>query len=282
MDATTNEHIDGLQRCIITTGVSSLNYEKEHMQSFEKNNSLLYNCMRVSSIKNIDKVDEYKVIIDFCDNNLQEIVFELLNHLLAFNVEIHVKVINNIALSSDEIEQCMILLNRLDKHKLIHLEIINKSSGLPKEEGHSWIKKLKNAFFFTGSGNTGKTSLISALSELCNEKKQTVALIDLTEHHKLVNYFTSIYPLIGTNHQDHFVRERIKHNKEDVVNVYTYNDKKLINSADERVFYEAIKKISSLYDYVFVNTDINIVNTKSNIFNMGEKVLLYMTLCQQK
>ncbi|SCY31095.1 P-loop NTPase family protein [Alkaliphilus peptidifermentans] len=272
MDATSNGDI---QSCIITTGVSSLNYYNEYMQSYEENNTIVYNCMRVSSIKNIAKVENYKVVIDFCDNNIKEIVFELFNYLLPFNVELNVKVIYNVAISSDDIEQCMILLNRLDKHKLITLEIINKSSELPKEkEETSWIKKLKNMFFFTGAGNTGKTSLITALSELCNEKGHTVALVDITENNKLINYFTDIYPLIGANPQENFNKERVNDNKKAFANLYTYNYKSLLNATEERVFCESLKKISSTYDYVLVNTDINTVYGNSEIFNLAEKVFI--------
>jgi len=273
MDITTNK--GDLQSCIITTGVSSLNYYNECMQCFKKSNSLIYNYMGVSSIKNIAKVADYEVIIDLCDNGIKEIVFELLNHLLSLNAKIHVKVLYNVVLSSDDIKQCMILLNRLDKHKLIELEIINKSSELQKEEETaSWIKRLKNTFFFTGAGNTGKTSLISALSELCNGKGHTVALIDLTDNNKLINYFTNIYPLIGMGTQESYVKERIKANKEKNIDVYTLNFKSMINSTGVRTFCESIEKISSIYDYVFVNTDINTVYTKSEIFNIGEKIFI--------
>ncbi|WP_158385983.1 hypothetical protein [Clostridium aceticum] len=206
---------------------------------------------------------------------MKEIVFEVLNYLLSLDVDIHVKLIYNVTLCNDDIEQCMILLNRLNKHKLIKLEIIHKSLELPKEKKVSlWIKKLKNTFFFTGAGNTGKTSLISALSELCNEKGHTVALIDLTENNKLINYFTNIYSLLGANLQESFIKERIKDNREEVVDVYTCNYKSLINSKEERIFCESIEKISSIYDYVFVNADINTAYMKSEIFYIGEKIFL--------
>ncbi len=273
MDVSTNQHKDDFQSCIITTGVSSLNYYYENILSFEENSSLVYNYMSVTSIKEIAKADDYKVVIDFCDNNIKEIVFELLNYLLPFNTKIHATVIYNVVQTSEDIEQCMVLLNRLDKHKLITLEIVNKSSEVPKDKkSNSWIKKIKNAFFFTGAGNTGKTSLISALSELCNEKGQTVALIDLTENNKLINYFTNIYPLIGANLQANIIKEKIKDKKE--VDVYTHNYKNLINSADERILCEAINKLSFIYDFVFVNADINTVYTKSEIFNLGEKIFI--------
>ena len=167
------------------------------------------------------------------------------------------------------------MLNRLDKHKLIKLEIINESSEPPKEKDvNSWIKKLKNTFFFTGAGNTGKTALISTLSELCKQKGHRVALIEFTESSKLINYFTNTYPLIGTNLQVDFVKERLTDNKEEGIDVYTYNYKSLINSREERVFCESIKKVSEIYDYVFVNTDINTVYTKSKVFNIGEKIFI--------
>src|SRR5690554_5984881 len=113
MDGTTSK--DDFKSCIITTGVSSLNYYKDYMKIHDKDksDSLIYNYMGISSIRNISKVDAYKVIIDLCDNNIKEIVFELLNHLLCLKAKIHIKVINNVVGSSDDIDQCMILLNRL-------------------------------------------------------------------------------------------------------------------------------------------------------------------------
>ena len=273
MDVNTIKQKNGLESCIITTGVSSLNYYNEHLQSF--GNSLVYNYMGVSSIKNIAKVDQYKIIIDFCDNNIKEIVFELLNYLLSLNVEIDVKLIYSDNLSSDEVEECMTLLNRLEKHRLINLEVIYKSSELPKEkESGSWFQKLKNTFFFTGAGNTGKTSLISALSELCNEKGHTVALIDLSDNNKLINYFSNIYPLEGINLQLDSMKARMKEHKESVVNVYTYSAKNLLDTAEEKVFNQYIKKISDVYDYVFVNADLNTAYDHSEIFNIGEKVFV--------
>ncbi|MCC5911706.1 MAG: hypothetical protein JJT76_14875 [Clostridiaceae bacterium] len=275
MDTITNRHEKNLKTCIITTGVSSLNYYHDYIQPFEKDNLLLYNCMGVSSIKNIDKVDIYNVIIDFTDNNIKEIVFELFNYLLPFDAELHVKVIYSSCLYSEDLEECMVLLKRLDKHELIELEIIEEVSEIPKKkESNSWIKKLKNTFLFTGSGNTGKTSLIATLSELCSEKGHRVALVDLTEGNKSINYFTNIYSLMGRNLQDDLLKGiRGSHEKEQV-DVYTYPCENLENTLEEKLFYKSIRKVSSIYDYVFINTDINTVHTKSNIFNMGEKIFI--------
>lgn len=275
MDVSTDRNIYNLQSCIITTGISSLNYYNEHMKYFKASNSIVYNYMNVNSIKSIDRFDIYTVVIDLCDHNIKEIVFELLNYLLPFNVEIHAKVIYNTTVSSDDIDQCMALLKRLDTHKLIKLEIIKKSSGLPEEkEEKSWIKKIKNTFFFTGVGNTGKTSLISALSELFNEKGHRVALIDLTENSKLVNYFRNAYPLMATYLEGEVVKEKKEGKLEEATHLYTYNYKNLISNTEERLFWKTIEKISSSYDYVFVNTDINTVYTKSQIFSAGEKVFI--------
>lgn len=145
MDVTINKSKDNIQSCVITTGVSSLNYYIEHMESFEKNNSLLYNYMKVNSIKNIAKADEYKLIIEFSDSDIKEIVFELLDYLLPFYPEIYVKVIYDIDLVNSDAKQCMTLLNRLNKHKLINLEIITKSLELPKEKP-SLTQKIKKIF----------------------------------------------------------------------------------------------------------------------------------------
>ncbi len=149
METTSNKYNHDLQSCVITTGISSLNFYNEQMQPFEQSDFLLYNLMRVSSIKNITKVAYYQVIIDFRDNNIKEVVFELLNYLLTFNVEIDVKIIYSEMIISDDAEECMSLLNRLSKHKLIKLETINKSLELKKEkENKYWIKRLRNVFFY--------------------------------------------------------------------------------------------------------------------------------------
>jgi len=74
-------------------------------------------------------------------NRLKKVVFELLNHLLPFNVNIHVKVIYNVSISSDDIKQCMILLNRLDKHKLIELENLTNRKD---KQLHTLVCLIKN------------------------------------------------------------------------------------------------------------------------------------------
>ncbi|MBM7616246.1 hypothetical protein [Alkaliphilus hydrothermalis] len=273
MDVNTIGQKDCLESCVITTGVSSLNYYNEQLHSF--GNSLVYNYMGVGSIENIAKVPHYKIIIDFSDNNIKEIIFELLNYLLSLNVEIDIKLIYNENLSSKNIDDSMTLLNRLEKHNLIDLEIIYRSSELPKEkECSSWLQKIKNTFFFTGAGNTGKTSLISALGEFCKDKGHAVALIDLSDNNKLINYFSNIYPLENINLQGNALKEKMKRTKEAVVDVYTYRFTSIKNISEEKDFYQYIKRISDMYDYVLLNADCNTVYDQSEIFNIAEKVFV--------
>ncbi len=141
MNHTTNKHKYNSRNLIITTGVSSLNYYINSMEFLQKSNSTLYNFMGISTTKNIAKVDTYKVIIDFCDNNINKIVIELLNYLLPLNVDIYVKVIDNISIHRNNAKECMVLLNRLYKNKLIELEVINETSELPKRKKTNYLIK---------------------------------------------------------------------------------------------------------------------------------------------
>lgn len=264
-----------LKQCIITTGVSSLNYYNNYMQQFNKDNEALYNCMGKSSINNIDKAEYYNIIIDLSDHHIKTIVFEVFNHLLPLHAYLYVKLIKDDSSTFGDAYQCTELLEKLHRNKLIELEVINKISQAPKEEElSSWLKRFKNLFFFIGPGNTGKTSIISALTELCNEKNKSIGLIDLTEGCKLMHYFPNVRSLEDITLKDQRLQKKLKNKHTGLVDVYRCSGKYSKGNKDLQSFTKLLKELTAGYDYVFVNTDVNVLDVCSDLFRLGDKIFI--------
>ncbi|SET73550.1 hypothetical protein SAMN05660297_03320 [Natronincola peptidivorans] len=266
---------NSLKRCIITTGVSSLNYYNNYMQQYNRQKEALYNCMGINSIRNIGEAQQYDVIIDVSDNNVTDIVFELFNHLLPKKVDIYVKLIHDTSSSDDNIKACIVLLQRLERNRLIELEIINKiPQSFKEKEEKSWMKRIKNLFFFIGPGNTGKTSIISALTELCNEKGGSIGLIDLTESCKLMNYFPNVRSLEKKPFRNGSSKKKLKSKHDGRVDVYYASHSILKDSKDRKDLTKTIEALTDAYDYVFINADLKVLNHAGDLFRLGEKIFI--------
>lgn len=264
-----------VKRCIITTGVSSLNYYNNYMQQFNKDNEALYNCMGKDSITSIDKAEYYNIIIDLSDYNIKTIVFEIFNYLLPLHAYLYVKLIRDDALTGSDTHECIELLEKLHRNQLIELEIINKMSHSSKrEETSSWLKKFKNLFFFIGPGNTGKTSIISALTELCNEKNKSVGLIDLTEGCKLMNYFPDVRRIGETSLKDQQFKKKFKNKHTGLVDVYRCSGKHLKGDKNLQSCIKLLKELTSGYDYVFVNADVSMLEESIDLFRLADKTFI--------
>lgn len=275
MENAVENNNSSLIRCIITTGVSSLHYYNNYMQQFDKDNEALYNCMGISSINSIDKAELYNIIIDLSDNNIKTIVFEVFNHLLPLCSIIYVKLIKDDSLANQDAYECTELLKRLHKNQLIKLEVINKITQIPKGDIQSpWLKKIKNLFFFIGPGNTGKTSIITAITELCNENEKSVGLVDLTEDCKLMNYFPNVHSLENIKASEQYIKNKLNNRHKGSVDVYRCPSRLFIGNKELLSFEKTLNEFKDCYDYVFINADVNILNTCSDLFWMGEGIFI--------
>ncbi|SDK19251.1 CobQ/CobB/MinD/ParA nucleotide binding domain-containing protein [Natronincola ferrireducens] len=275
MKVVDNKSKDASKGCIITTGVSSLNYYNNYMQRFNEDNDALYNLMGISNVVNIDKADYYRIIIDLSDNSIKDIVFELFNHLLPLGVDINVKLIKDAALISHDTQLCIELLQRLDNNKLIKLEIINKEAKrLKEEEESSLFKKIKNLFIFIGPGNTGKTSILSALTESCNDKGKRIGLIDFTEDCKLMTYFPNIYSLNHFHSRKRNYQEKSPMKSKDLVDVYRCSSEYVKTPEGLKNLSAGLREFTKTYDYVFVNTDMKTLDSGRELFKMAQKIFI--------
>lgn len=264
-----------LKGCIVTTGVSSLNYYNNYMQHFHKDHETLYNCMGISSIGNIDRVAYYNIIIDLTDHNIKDIVFEIFNYLLPMKADLYVKLIKDDSLNNEDVSQCNELLRRLSDHHLISLEIIDRIPHIAKKDKDtSWIQKFKNLFFFIGPGNTGKTSIITALTELCNQRGKKIALIDFTRDCKLMNYFPSIYSLENPITEEDEFKRRLWKKHIGSVDVYRSSAHLLKENEGLKNLTGYLNDLAERYDHIFINTDINTLNCCPDLFKIGDKIFI--------
>lgn len=260
-----------MQKCMIITSTSSLTCYEKFLPGLKLDTLLIYRCFHEENTENIPAADYYEIIIDFNNKDINNIAYKMLNRLLQFECGIHAKV-----LESSAAGDCMKLLKKLERNNLIRLEILKDNT---KVNIKNLLESLpENIIGFIGPGNTGKTSIISSISELFCYNKQRVALVDLTIQHKLTNYFSCSINLSDICIDDTSINQYAfqlgnKHNN-NTVNLYIY-DKSADIAQSETVFLcKSIKYLSKHYDFVLINADENIVSNSVDIFKLCKKIFI--------
>lgn len=271
MENVSNKSASKAHRCIISTGSSSDAYANSYTSGSVEENTLLCSCIEKGEICNIIPANHYDIIINYSDESVNEIIYDLFNFLIPQDVPIRVVFVMDSNLSSEEVPKHVAFLEKLEKHKFITLEFVDNTPAEP-------VRQEDNIIYFVGPGNTGKTSIIASLSECFRQNSQRVALIDITRKNKLINYFPK-HSFINTSNLKDFSISRdfyrsVNIYTDGLVDLYVYdyeNDKK---GPEVIYFCEIQRKLSQLYDYIIVNADESSLMNTPYIFKTASKIFI--------
>ncbi|MGE5676773.1 MAG: hypothetical protein ACM3ZR_01835, partial [Pseudomonadota bacterium] len=271
MENVSNKSASKAHRCIISTGSSSNAFINRYTSDSVEDSTLIYNCIEKGEICNIIPANHYDIIINYSDESVNEIIYDLFNFLIPQDVPIRVVFVMDSNLSSETMPNHVAFLERLEKHKFITLEFIDNTPAEP-------VRQEDNIIYFVGPGNTGKTSIIASLSESFRQNSQRVALIDITRKNKLINYFPKHSFLNTSNLKDFSVSRDFYRSvniyTDGLVDLYVYdyeNDKK---GPEVIYFCEIQRKLSQLYDYIIVNADESSLMNTPYIFKTASKIFI--------
>lgn len=275
MSSDSKKILQVLRKCIITTSIQSLTFYEKTLSHSSFDTLLIYNCLQEQNAETIPAAHRYEIIIDFKNNNIYNILVKILNSLLKFNCDLYVKIIDMPINGRKDIRLCMDLLRKLESKKLIRLKIkANKSLRSIKTLLNS---PIDNVTCFIGPGNTGKTSILSSVSEIFCEEKKKIALLDLTKSHKLKEYFPYSEDISNISSEHNSTKE-LPSNFQDTENgfpcLYTYDATIKCNSSEIIFLCKAIKHLSESYDSVLINADENIVFNFTDIFKLFANIFI--------
>lgn len=268
MENTNSKSASKVHRCIISTGLSSSGYINRFVSGHVEESTLIHNCTDKGEICNIIPANHYDIIINYSDESVNEIIYDMFNFLIPHDVPIRVVFVMDKYIADGSMPKYVVFLEKLEKHKFITLEFIDNTPAEP-------VKQEDNIIYFVGPGNTGKTSIIASLSEGFRQNNQRLALIDITRNNKLINYFPKHSFLNTSNLKDFSVSRdffrSVNMYTDGLVDLYVYdyeNDKK---GPEVIYFCEIQRKLSELYDYIIVNAD------ESSLLNTP---YIYKTACK--
>lgn len=271
MENISNKSASRVHRCIISTGLSSARYLKQYTSGHVEENTFIYNCSEKDEICNIIPANHYDIIINYSDESVNEIIYDLFNFLIPHDVPIRVVFVMDRNLNGNSMPKHVAFLEKLEKHKFIALEFINDNPAEP-------VKQEDNIIYFVGPGNTGKTSIIASLSESFRQNGQKLALIDITRSNKLINYFPRHTFLNTSNFKDFTISRdffrSVNIYTDGLVDLYVYDydyDKK---GPEVIYFCEIQRKLSELYDYIIVNADESSLLNTPYIYKTASKVFI--------
>ena len=258
-----NRFIKNSENCLIIIGTALGNSLEKISSSPRAGGSLIYYCYMKEHVRNIPFSNKYEIIIDFNNVEAFTIIVDLLNHLMKYDCSLHVSILDTKESNKPHMESCMNLLRKLKKNNLIELETIKNQ----KEKVEMNFKEpLKNVCFFIGPGNTGKSSIISTISELFEKNNKRVALLDVTNEHKLTNYFTE-HSILKSS-QLTYVKRRAKG---EAVDLYLYDGSLTYEESMSLKLAKIIEALHRDYDYVFVNTDEHVLEKGVELFQIPER-----------
>ncbi|WP_432666603.1 hypothetical protein R9X47_09685 [Wukongibacter baidiensis] len=264
-----------LQKCIITTSISSLTFYEKTLSGSRFDALLIYNCLQEQNTETIPAAHKYEIIIDFKNDDIYNILVKILNRLLKFDCDLYVKILDIPMSDNSDVKLCMDLLKKLRSKNLIRLKIRG-------DKTHRKIKALLNSPLdnvtcFIGPGNTGKTSIIASVSELfCNEN-QNIALLDLTSGHKLKEYFPyskNISDIAPCHNNTEDASSDLQNKQDNFPCLYTYETSAECNSSEIIFLCKAIKHLSKSYDSVLINTDDHAVSNLIGIFKLFTSIFI--------
>ncbi len=271
MENVSNKSAVRVQRCIISTGSSSSSYLHSYTSGNVEENTSICNCSNKEDICKVDSANHYDIIINYSDESVNDIIYDLFNFLIPHDVPIRVIFIMDKNTAGSSVPKHVAFLERLEKHKFITLEFIDDSPADP-------VTQEENIIYFVGPGNTGKTSIIASLSETFRGNNQKLALIDITRKNKLINYFPKHNFLNTSNLKDFSISSdffrSVNIYTDGQVDLYVYDydyDKK---GPEVIYFCEILRKLSDLYDFIIVNADESSVIGTPYIYKTANKVFI--------
>jgi GTPase SAR1 family protein len=267
----TNKNALKVHRCVISTGSSSNSYLTRYASDHVEESLSICNCSDKEDILKITPASHYDIIINYSDEAIEEIIYDLFSYLIPQDVTIRVAYILDSSMSGSSMPKHVAFLEKLEKHKFITLEFIDDSPEEPMEQE-------ENIIYFVGPGNTGKTSIIASLSESFRQNGQKLALIDITRKNKLINYFPKHNFLNTSNLKDFSVSRDFYRSvniyTDGLVDLYVYDYEYDKKGPEVIYFCEILRKLSGLYDYIIVNADENSIINTPYIYKTASKVFI--------
>ena len=266
-----NKNALKVHRCIISTGSSSNSYLTRYASDHVEESLSICNCSDKEDILKISPASHYDIIINYSDETIEEIIYDLFSYLIPRDVTIRVAYILDNSMSGSSMPKHVAFLEKLEKHKFITLEFIDDSPEEP-------IEQEENIIYFVGPGNTGKTSIIASLSESFRQNGQKLALIDITRKNKLINYFPKHSFLNTSNLKDFSISRDFYRSvniyTDGLVDLYVYDYEYDKKGPEVIYFCEILRKLSGLYDYIIVNADESSVINTPYIYKTASKVFI--------
>ncbi|MHB1391731.1 MAG: hypothetical protein ACYCYE_01390 [Clostridia bacterium] len=271
MENVSNKSASKVLRCIISTGSSSSSYLHSYTSGNVEENTSICNCSNKEDICKVDSANHYDIIMNYSDESVNDIIYDLFNFLIPQDVPIRVVFIMDKNMAGSSMPKHVAFLERLEKHKFITLEFIDDSPSEP-------VIQEENIIYFVGPGNTGKTSIIASLSETFKEKNQKLALVDITRKNKLINYFPKHSFLNTSNLKDFSISNDFYRSvniyTDGLVDLYVYDYEYDKKGPEVIYFCEILRKLSALYDYIIVNADESSVLGTPYIYKTASKVFI--------
>ena len=271
MENITNKNALKVHRCVISTGSSSNSYLTRYASDHVEESLSICNCSDKEDILKISPASHYDIIINYSDETIEEIIYDLFSYLIPQDVTIRVAYILDNSMSGSSMPKHVAFLEKLEKHKFITLEFIDDSPEEP-------IEQEENIIYFVGPGNTGKTSIIASLSESFRQNGQKLALIDITRKNKLINYFPKHSFLNTSNLKDFSISRDFYRSvniyTDGLVDLYVYDYEYDKKGPEVIYFCEILRKLSGLYDYIIVNADESSVINTPYIYKTASKVFI--------
>lgn len=270
MENVSNKSASRVHRCIISTGSSSTSYLARYASDHVEESISICNCTDKADIPKVVPANHYDIIINYSDESVNAIIYDLFSFLIPQDIPIRVVFIldKNI---TNSIPKHVTFLEKLEKHKFITLEFIDDSPSEP-------VKQEENIIYFVGPGNTGKTSIIASLSENFRQNNQKLALIDITRKNKLINYFPKHSFLNTSNLKDFSISRDFYRSvniyTDGLVDLYVYDYEYDKKGPEVIYFCEILRKLSELYDYIIVNADESSVMSTPYIYKTANKVYI--------
>ena len=271
MENISNKNALKVHRSIISTGSFSNSYLTRYASDHVEESISICNCTDKEDIPKIAPASHYDIIINYSDEAVEEIIYDLFSYLIPQDVTIRVAYILDNSMSGSSMPKHVAFLEKLEKHKFITLEFIDDSPEEPMEQE-------ENIIYFVGPGNTGKTSIIASLSESFRQNGQKLALIDITRKNKLINYFPK-HSFLNTGNLKDFSISRdfyrsVNIYTDGLVDLYLYDYEYDKKGPEVIYFCEILRKLSGLYDYIIVNADESSVINTPYIYKTASKVFI--------
>ncbi len=257
-------------RGIITIGTNPAYIKNSIYRSFSSKETNIFCFDNANAHIKIKFFYSYEIYIDENFQQGLKIIIDVLNTLIPLDCNINVKVLHEASLREPINENLNHLLRRLQKHNFITLE----SCGIKNISiSYAPAKPLNNICFFVSPCDTGKSSIVAATVKKFIANNKRVAIIDLSKHHKLSNYFTS-YASINPDSLKQFDYNSISNTN--LFSLYNYSFSNDYKASNIIILCDFITRLSDLFDYVMIASDEKAVAKITNVFKLASKIFLIL------